>query len=102
MKKWTEVRSKMSPESRARVDARVREAITAMPLGKLRRARNLTQVAIAEKLQVDQGAVSKIERRADMYVGTLREYIEAAGGQLELRAVFPDGDVQVRLADGPE
>jgi hypothetical protein len=44
---------------------------------------------------VKQSAISKLERRADMYVSTLRHFIEAMGGQLEIRAVFPDGDVRI-------
>ena len=50
---------------------------------------------VAEKLGIDQGAVSKIERRTDMYLSTLRNVIQALGGQLELTACFPTGRVQV-------
>jgi Helix-turn-helix domain len=46
-------------------------------------------------LGVKQSAISKLERRADMYVSTLRQFIEAMGGQLEIRAVFPEGDVRI-------
>jgi hypothetical protein len=48
------------------------------------------------KLKVDQGSISKLERRTDMYIGTLRRYIEAMGGSLQIRAVFPDGEVQLK------
>jgi transcriptional regulator with XRE-family HTH domain len=68
-----------------------------MPLDKLRKARSLTQVAVAERLQVDQGSVSKLESRTDMYLSTLREYVEALGGKLELRADFPDGSINIDL-----
>jgi transcriptional regulator with XRE-family HTH domain len=68
-----------------------------MPLDKLRNARSLTQVAVAERLQVDQGSVSKLESRTDMYLSTLREYVEALGGKLELRADFPDGSINIDL-----
>jgi Fe-S cluster biogenesis protein NfuA len=52
---------------------------------------------MAEKLHIKQAAVSKLERRTDMYLSTLRSYIEAMGGALEIRAVFPDGDVKIDL-----
>jgi transcriptional regulator with XRE-family HTH domain len=85
----------MSPERRARVQARVREALKTMALDELREARKLTQTQLATMLQVDQGSVSKMERRTDMYISTLRSYIEAMGGALHIRAVFPDGEVQI-------
>jgi len=89
------LREKMSPERRAKVDALVRETLQSMPLDELREARALTQSQLAESLDVNQAAVSKLERRADMYVSTLRRFVEAMGGQLEIRAVFPEGDVRI-------
>jgi transcriptional regulator with XRE-family HTH domain len=83
----------MSPESRARVEERVKATLAAMPLEELREARELTQTQLAQVLQVSQGAVSKVERRADMYISTLRSYVSAMGGDLQIRAVFPDGEV---------
>ncbi len=59
-------------------------------LQKLREARERSQVEIAQKLGVNQAAVSKMERRADMYISTLRKLIEAMGGELEITASFPD------------
>jgi DNA-binding XRE family transcriptional regulator len=56
----------------------------------LRAARDRSQKQIAERLGVNQAAVSKLERRADMYVSSLRDYIEANGGKLEIVARFPD------------
>jgi Fe-S cluster biogenesis protein NfuA len=46
---------------------------------------------------MDQGNISKLEQRTDMYLSTLRSYVEAMGGALEIRAVFPDGDVKIDL-----
>ena len=66
-----------------------------MPLDALRDARQLTQVQMAQLLKVSQGAVSKVERRTDMFISTLRNYVRAIGGDLEIRAVFPDGDVLI-------
>ncbi len=90
---FNELRAKMSPESRARVEQRVKATLAAMPLEELREARELTQTQLAQVLQVSQGAVSKVERRADMYISTLRSYVSAMGGDLQIRAVFPDGEV---------
>jgi transcriptional regulator with XRE-family HTH domain len=69
--------------------------LAAMPLDALRDARRLTQVQMAQLLKISQGAVSKVERRTDMFVSTLRNYVQAIGGNLEIRAVFPDGDVLI-------
>jgi DNA-directed RNA polymerase specialized sigma subunit len=97
MKSWAKIRKEMSPESQARLDKRLKETLATLPLDKLRKARSLTQTAVAERLQVDQGSVSKLESRTDMYLSTLREYVEALGGTLELRADFPDGSINIDL-----
>ncbi|HEY4279040.1 MAG TPA: XRE family transcriptional regulator [Conexibacter sp.] len=66
----------------------------------LRRARQLTQVTLAETLGTSQGEVSRIERQTDLYLSTLSRYIEAMGGELELVARFDDGErVAVKLPD---
>ena len=56
----------------------------------LREARRRSQKQIAEKLGINQAAVSKMERRTDMYVSTLRDLIRAMGGELEIIAHFPN------------
>jgi transcriptional regulator with XRE-family HTH domain len=61
-----------------------------MKLGEFRKARRLSQAQIAASLGLCQGDVSKMERRAELYVSTLRRFIEAAGGELEVIAKFPD------------
>ena len=94
---FKELEAKMSPESRARVAARVKEEMAKMPLYQLRNAREMTQTRLAEILNVDQGSISKLEKRTDMYISTLRSYVEAMGGTLEVRAVFPDGEVKIDL-----
>jgi DNA-binding XRE family transcriptional regulator len=96
-RKFKELEERMSPESRARVAARVKEELAKMPLYQLRNAREMTQTRLAEILNVDQGSISKLEKRTDMYLSTLRSYVEAMGGTLEVRAVFPDGAVKIDL-----
>jgi predicted XRE-type DNA-binding protein len=96
-RKFEELRAEMSPERRARNAARAKEELAMMPLNQLRNAREMTQTRLAEVLSVDQGRISKLEKRTDMYLSTLRSYVEAMGGTLEIRAVFPDGDVKIDL-----
>ena len=67
-----------------------------MALDELRAARDLTQEHLATRLGVKQAAVSRLERRTDVYVSTLSDVIEAMGGQLEIRAVFPEGSVRIK------
>jgi hypothetical protein len=58
-------------------------------LQEIRKAQRRSQAKVAKKLHINQAAVSKIESRTDMYVSTLRSYIEAMGGTLEITAQFP-------------
>ena len=95
---FEELRAKMSPERRARNIARAKEELTKMPLHQLRNAREMTQTRLAEVLEMDQGNISKLEKRTDMYLSTLRSYIEAMGGKLRLVVEFPDRK-PVTLAD---
>jgi DNA-binding XRE family transcriptional regulator len=99
-KNFNELRAKMSPESRARAQAKFEQLVKEMPLEELRAARELTQEQLAKTLGTSQAAVSKLERRADMYVSTLAHFVKAMGGELQIRAVFPDGTVSIsRLGD---
>jgi len=93
---YSELRAKMSPESRARAQRRAKKMLAEMPLYELRHAHEMSQKHLAEILGINQASVSKLERRADMYISTLRSFIEAMGGQLEIKAVFPDGAVSIR------
>ena len=94
-KNFKELQAKMSPERRARNAAAAKKMVEEMPLDELREARELTQEQLARVLRVNQAAVSKMERRTDMYLSTLQGIIKAMGGQLEIRAVFPDGVVRI-------
>jgi DNA-binding XRE family transcriptional regulator len=85
----------MSPESQAEIERRKEQLVAEMPLEQLRTARQLTQTNLAQVLGVNQSAVSKLEKRTDMYLSTLRSYIQAMGGQLEIQAVFPEGSVRI-------
>ena len=67
-----------------------------MNLAEVRRALKLSQQEIALTLQIGQGSVAKLEKRTDMYVSTLRRFIEAMGGELEIVARFPDHAVKIK------
>jgi DNA-binding XRE family transcriptional regulator len=69
----------------------------AVSLAELRKARALTQVQIAENLDVSQAQVSRIEKQADLYLSTLARYIEATGGRLEINAIFDTQHVSIAL-----
>ena len=92
---FRELQVKMSPARRGRTEVRVRQAIKELALNELREARKLTQAELADVLNVDQGSISKLERRTDIYISTLRRYVEAMGGTLQIRVVFPEGEVQI-------
>lgn len=89
------LREKMSPESRARAHALAERYRAEMPLNELREALEFTQVHLARVLNINQAAVSKLERRTDMYVSTLQDFIRAMGGELKITAKFPNGSVEI-------
>jgi hypothetical protein len=94
-KSFKELREKMSPESRERSRLLAVKYRAEMPLDELRAAREMTQVHLARILKVNQAAVSKMERRTDMYISTLQDFIKAMGGELKIIARFPDGTVEI-------
>ena len=79
----------------AAIEAQKRQLLSEMPLHELRRARQLSQEQLAAELGATQPEISKIEHRTDMYVSTLRRFVEAMGGKLEIIAQFPDGTVRI-------
>ena len=95
--KWSDLKSKMSPVARVEAKRLTAQMIAEMPLEQLRTARQLTQTNLAQVLGVNQSAVSKLEKRTDMYLSTLRSYVEAMGGTLDIQAVFPEGAVRVEI-----
>jgi len=94
-KKWSEIRAKAAPETLERADA----LLASYRLRGLREARGLTQSEMADRLDVRQVSVSRMEARSDVRVSTLRSVIEAMGGRLEIRAVFPDAEYQIEVGE---
>src|SRR5271163_4994949 len=82
---------KMSPAQRKKVESRAAELIAEeMSLRELRRARKLTQVSVAKALGITQDSVSRLEKRSDILLSTLRKTVRVMGGNLSLVAEFPD------------
>ena len=99
---WNDLKHKSSPEVRANLQKEAHAELERIGFHKLRLARQQTQVAVAERLKIAQGAVSRMEKQSDFLLSTLREYVGALGGQLELRVVFPDADFVIEtLAPAP-
>lgn len=102
---FAELRARMSPQARAKADAEALRLREDMDLAEIRRALRLSQEEIGQTLQIGQGSVAKIEKRTDMYVSTLRRFIEAMGGELEIVARFPSHTVKItnfsELSDAP-
>lgn len=68
---------------------------TALALGRLREARAVTQAELAARMAVSQANISRIEHEDDIYLSTLRAYVENLGGRLEISAVFPDATIAI-------
>ena len=93
LKTWQEFEAQLPQRVRDKINAKFKVTMARLRLGDIREAVGKTQVELADELGLGQGSVSKIERAADMYLSTLRRYIEALGGELEVLARFPEGTV---------
>jgi transcriptional regulator with XRE-family HTH domain len=85
----------MSKKAQATATKKTKRMLKEMPLQELRQALRMSQERLAELLSTKQANISRIERRTDMYISTLRSYIEAMGGQLDIIARFPEGEVHI-------
>jgi transcriptional regulator with XRE-family HTH domain len=94
-KSFNTLKMKMSPESLERATKKAQDMLSAMPLQELRKARVLSQEQLARALHLRQPSISKLEKRTDMYISTLRSFIKAMGGELEIVARFPEGSVRI-------
>jgi predicted transcriptional regulator len=83
--------AKLPTDAQQRIAARTAEILAEeSTLRQLREARRQSQTEVAERLKTTQAAISRLEKRTDVYLSTLRKYVEAMGGSLEILATFPD------------
>jgi transcriptional regulator with XRE-family HTH domain len=94
---YSDYKKKLTPEQLAKVDELARQLIAEeKSLREIRKARECSQAELAKRLGMNQGDLSKFERRTDVYLSTVRHYVEALGGTLDLVATFPDtGSVKI-------
>ena len=95
---WKSVKNaRLDAAALARVKARAEREIKALTLKELRQDLAVTQSALAELAQMTQSELSRLESRADHRVSSLRRYVEALGGEIEITAVI--GGRRVKLTD---
>lgn len=94
-KPFSTLRKKMPPAAQKAAAEKTQQMLKEMPLQELRQAHQMSQERLAELLSTKQANVSRMERRTDMYISTLRSYIEAMGGELDIVARFPDGEIHI-------
>lgn len=88
--RWRDLDHKNSAEKRAEIRHEALAELDRIGFAALRRAREQTQVELAEKLGINQASVSAIENNSDLLLSTLAKYVRAMGGEIEIRAVFPE------------
>jgi len=98
VRKWKDIRrsGKLSDEQLARIDREVKKEVLEMTLREVRELAGKNQVELAAALEKAQGEISKIENREDWLLSTVRNYIEALGGELEVVARFGKKVVRLR------
>ena len=96
---FSKLTAEFSAERREEIANRVSRLKAEMALNELRQAFQLSQSELASKLNVKQPAISRLEKRSDMYISHLRQIIEAMGGKLDIIARFPDGEVKITNFD---
>jgi len=89
----------MSKASRVRAKKCANAILKRMTLDELRKDRKMTQGKLALAMKIEQSEVSRLEKRTEVKLGTLRNYVSALGGHIEIRAVFPDKNVEIALSE---
>lgn len=100
-KPWSEISAKLraDPERRAHIEQREQALEAELTISQLREALGATQENVAERMNVTQSNVSHFERNPNIFLRSLASYVEALGGRLEIRAVFPDQVVTLAVPD---
>lgn len=98
-KTWKTLKqSRLSPEAQVRVQSRIAAHVEELTLKGMRQQLELTQVEVGRSAEMTQSELSRLEARTDHLTSTLRRYVEALGGKLEISAVF--GARRIKLKDG--
>lgn len=87
----SELMNTLSLDDQAIVEAKATEMITAIRLAKLRKKMGFTQAQVADAMHIKQPTVAQLEKRADIQLSTLRQYLQVLGASLEINATLPDG-----------
>ncbi len=98
-KQFKNLMGNLSSERREKIEERAQAILMKMALQELRQTRHLTQQELANALNLNQAALSKMENQTDMRVSTLRRILAAMGGEMKIVAQFPDGDVVINQFD---
>ena len=94
-KSFNELKAKMSPQRREQIEDQAQAILISMALQELRQTRHLTQQDLANILNVNQAALSKMENQTDIRVSTLRRLLAAMGGTLKIVVEFPEGEIVI-------
>jgi DNA-binding XRE family transcriptional regulator len=94
-KRFRDLLEQLPEGQRERIATRRDEILREISLKQLRRALRLTQRELAGTLRVNQAAISKMEGQYDMYISTLRRFLEGMGARLKIIAEFPDGEITI-------
>ena len=92
---FSQLTANFDPQRQQTIQEKAEELKAEMALAELRKALQISQTELATALDVQQPAISRLEKRTDMYVAHLRQVIEAMGGQLDIVARFPQGNVSI-------
>lgn len=93
---FNKLKDSMSAESQKQIQKKLINLRQEMALAEVRKAMSLTQEDLAVMLHIKQAALARLENRTDMYISSLRKYIIALGGELDIVARFPDGEVHIQ------
>ena len=96
---FSNLTANFSSQRKAKIAEQTQQLKSEMALNELREAFSLTQGELASKLNVKQPAISRLEKRSDMYISHLREVVEALGGELEITARFNGNEVKITNFD---
>ena len=89
------LKAKMPKSALKKTNQLIKQMMLEMALQELRQAKNFSQERLGEILETKQANISRIEKRTDMYISTLRSYIQALGGELQIIAHFPEGNIKI-------